>query len=88
MNNVDAAVVTTREACREGLVRQVSGSVRWQECVERLVAGGADTFVEVGPGTVLSGLVRKIVKGVPVMNVETPETLEAAAAALAAEARG
>jgi [acyl-carrier-protein] S-malonyltransferase len=88
VNNVDAEIVTTGEGCRAGLVRQVSGSVRWQESVERLVREGVGTFVEVGPGTVLSGLARKIAKGVRVLNVESPETLEAALSALGAEARG
>jgi [acyl-carrier-protein] S-malonyltransferase len=90
VSNVDAAVVRSGAACRDGLVRQVSGSVRWQESVELLAREGVDTFVEVGPGTVLSGLVRKIAKGVRVLNVESPETLEAAVAALGggAEARG
>jgi [acyl-carrier-protein] S-malonyltransferase len=88
VNNVDADVVTTGAACREGLVRQVSGSVRWQESVEKLAALGVDTFVEVGPGTVLSGLVRKTAKGARVLSVESPETLEAALAALGAESRG
>jgi len=89
VSNVDAAVVRSGAACRDGLVRQVSGSVRWQESVELLAREGVDTFVEVGPGTVLSGLVRKIAKGARVLNVESPETLEAAVAALGngAEAR-
>jgi [acyl-carrier-protein] S-malonyltransferase len=82
VNNVDAAVVRTGEQCREGLVRQVSGTVRWQESVERLVREGVGTFVEVGPGTVLSGLVRKIDRGVRVLNVEDPASLDATAAAL------
>jgi [acyl-carrier-protein] S-malonyltransferase len=82
--NVDATMVRSGAACRDGLVRQVSSSVRWQESVELLARGGVDTFVEVGPG-----LVRKIAKGVRVLNVESPETLEAAVAALGdgAEAR-
>ncbi len=88
VNNVDAEVVTTGAACRDGLVRQVSASVRWQESVERLVREGVDTFVEVGPGAVLSGLARKIAKGARVLNVESPETLEATLAALGAGARG
>ena len=70
------------EACREGLVRQVSGTVRWQQSVERLVREGVDTFVEVGPGTVLAGLVKKIDKNVRVFNVEDPASLEATSAAL------
>ena len=87
VSNVDAEVVTAGAACRDGLVRQVSGPVRWQESVERLVREGVDTFVEVGPGTVLSGLVRKIAKAARVLSVESPETLETALAALGAEAR-
>jgi [acyl-carrier-protein] S-malonyltransferase len=88
VNNVDAEVVTTGAACRDGLVRQVSASVRWQESVERLVREGVSTFVEVGPGTVLSGLARKTARGVRVLNVESPESLEAAVTALGPEARG
>lgn len=88
VNNVDARVVRDGNACREGLVRQVSGAVRWQESVEVLVAEGVTTFVEVGPGTVLSGLVRKIAKGARVLNVDSPESLEAAAAVLGAGAEG
>jgi [acyl-carrier-protein] S-malonyltransferase len=82
VNNVDAAVIRAADACRDGLVRQVSGTVRWQEAVERLVREGVDTFVEVGPGTVLSGLVKKIDKTVRVLSVEDPVSLEATTAAL------
>jgi len=82
VNNVDATVVRSAEACRDGLVRQVSGTVRWQESVERLVREGVDTFVEVGPGTVLAGLVKKIDKSVRVLNVEDSASLEATASAL------
>jgi [acyl-carrier-protein] S-malonyltransferase len=81
-NNVDAAVVATGAACRDALVRQVSGAVRWQESVERLVALGVTTFVEVGPGTVLVGLVKKIAKESRLLNVSDPASLQAAAAAL------
>ena len=84
MNNVDAQAVTSGADCRDGLVRQVSSPVRWQESVERLVALGVTTFVEIGPGTVLSGLIRKIAKGASVLNVEDPESLEKTCAALAA----
>ena len=74
-------------ACREGLVRQVSAPVRWQECVEQLVQEGVQIVVEVGPGSVLTGLVRKIAKGARTLNVDDPESLESAVAALSAEAR-
>jgi [acyl-carrier-protein] S-malonyltransferase len=84
VNNVDARPVRTGAECRAGLVRQVSAPVQWQASVERLVALGVTTFVEVGPGTVLSGLVRKIAKGALVLNVEDPESLEKACAALGA----
>jgi [acyl-carrier-protein] S-malonyltransferase len=87
VNNADAVVVRTAAACREGLVRQVSAPVRWQEGVERLVQEGVQTFVEVGPGSVLTGLVRKIAKGARTLNVDDPESLESALAALSAEAR-
>lgn len=86
VNNVDARAVRSAGECRDGLVRQVSATVRWQESVELLVKEGVDSFVEVGPGTVLSGLVKKIAKGVRVLNVEDPQSLDKTAAALAAGA--
>lgn len=82
VNNVDARPARTAEECRDGLLRQVSAPVRWQQCVEELVRQGVDTFVEVGPGQVLAGLVKKIATGARVLNVEDPASLEAAAAAV------
>ncbi len=82
LNNVDAAPARDAAACRDGLVRQVSGAVRWQESLERLAAEGVDTFVEIGPGNVLAGLVKKTLKSARVLNVEDPKGLEAAVAAL------
>ena len=58
--NVDAAIVETADASRDALVRQVTGTVRWDECVRGLIAKGAETFIEVGPGKVLWGLMRQI----------------------------
>ncbi len=84
VNNVDARAVREGTQCREGLVRQVSAPVCWQESVELLVKEGVDTFVEVGPGTVLTALVKKIAKGARVLNVEDPESLEKTAVALGA----
>jgi [acyl-carrier-protein] S-malonyltransferase len=86
VNDVDALVIHTADDCREGLVRQVSAPVRWLEVVETLAREGVDTVIEVGPGTVLSGLVKKIDKRLRVLNVEDPASLEAAVTALA-EAR-
>jgi len=60
MCNADAEFVETAEASRDALVRQVTGTVRWDECVRGLIAKGAETFVEVGPGKVLWGLMRQI----------------------------
>jgi [acyl-carrier-protein] S-malonyltransferase len=82
VNNVEARVVRTGAECRDGLVRQVSAPVLWQPAVERMRGEGVSTFVEVGPGTVLSGLVKKIDRGARVLNVEDPLSLDAAAAAL------
>jgi [acyl-carrier-protein] S-malonyltransferase len=84
VNNVEARVVRNAGEARDGLVRQVSGAVRWQQGVERLAEQGVDTFIEVGPGNVLAGLIRKTIKGATVLNVEDPASLEAAAAALTA----
>jgi [acyl-carrier-protein] S-malonyltransferase len=88
VSNVDADVVREAGRARDGLLRQVSGTVRWQQSVERLAREGVTTFVEVGPGSVLSGLVRKIAKGARVLNVDGPESLEAAVAALQGGAEG
>ena len=66
------------------LVEQVTSPVRWIECVEELVRQGATRIVEVGPGTVLSGLAKRIDKSVQVWNVEDPASLEKTLAALRA----
>jgi [acyl-carrier-protein] S-malonyltransferase len=82
VSNVDARPVRSAADVRDGLVRQVSGAVRWQESIELLVREGVTTFVEVGPGTVLSGLIRKIHKDARVLSVEDAGSLEKTAAAL------
>jgi [acyl-carrier-protein] S-malonyltransferase len=84
VNNADAQVVTTGALVRDGLVRQVSSPVRWQQSVELLVQQGVTSFVEIGPGAVLSGLVKKIAKGARVLNVDSPATLETTLASLQA----
>ena len=76
-NNVDAAPVREGEAVRDGLVRQVDAPVRWVEIVERMAADGFDIFVEVGPGSVLSGLIRRIARGGSTAQVGTAEQVEA-----------
>ncbi|MFH1178096.1 MAG: ACP S-malonyltransferase [Acidobacteriota bacterium] len=76
-NNVDAVSVAAAGAVREGLIRQVDAPVRWVELVQRMVADGFDTFVEVGPGSVLCGLIRRIVRGATTIQAGTAEQLEA-----------
>ncbi len=76
-SNVDAAPVTNAADVRDGLVRQVDAPVRWVELVERMVADGFDTFVEVGPGSVLSGLVRRIARPVTTVQAGTADQVAA-----------
>ena len=75
VSNVDAAWVRTGAEAVDALVRQVASPVRWEESVRRLVDEGVDQFVEVGPGKVLSGLVRKIAENVRVASIEDPNGL-------------
>ncbi len=82
--NVDAQPKRGAHESIEALVQQVSAPVRWEEVVKRLVAEGVTTFVELGPGSVLSGLIRKIDRSVRTMNVEDGKTLSAAMSELKA----
>lgn len=74
--NVSADSVTTFGAVRESLRRQITSTVRWEESIRRMIAEGVNTFVEVGPGKVLSKLIARIDKSVRVTNVEDRKTLE------------
>ena len=67
--NVDAQLVTDPLKARDTLVRQVTGSVKWEQCVRLLIAQGAETFIEVGPGKVLWGLMRQIDRSKTSLNV-------------------
>jgi [acyl-carrier-protein] S-malonyltransferase len=73
--NVDAQPKTDAASAIEALVRQVSAPVRWEEVMRRLVLCGATTFVEVGPGTVLTGLARKQARDAKFANLDVPERL-------------
>lgn len=84
VTNVDAAAITAGTAARDALVRQVSSPVRWLESIELLLQEGVGTFVEVGPGKVLSGLVRQIKRDVSCLNVEDSASLGATRGQLAA----
>lgn len=74
--NVTADYVTDKSQVKPLLEKQVSSSVKWQQTIERMIADGADTFVEIGPGKTLSGFMRKINKEMKVINVEKVEDLE------------
>ena len=84
VRNVDAGVTRAASDVVPFLLRQVASPVRWTACVERLAAEGADTFVEVGPGRVLTGLVKRIVDDARALSVEDPAGLDKALEALAA----
>jgi [acyl-carrier-protein] S-malonyltransferase len=76
VNNVDAAVIRTGPEAREGLVRQVSSAVRWVESVEQLARQDVTEFIEVGPGKVLTGLVRRITPHLETRYVGTVQEIE------------
>ena len=82
--NVTGGLVTTADGVRNALIRQVTGAVRWVDCMHALVAAGADLFIEVGPGKVLCGLLKQIDPAQKSLNVEDAASLEATLAALAA----
>ncbi|HEY3886377.1 MAG TPA: ACP S-malonyltransferase [Vicinamibacterales bacterium] len=75
--NVDAEPKRSASDAIEALVRQIASPVRWQDVVRRLIADGARTFVELGPGTVLAGLIKKIDRSVAVFSVEDPTGVRA-----------
>jgi [acyl-carrier-protein] S-malonyltransferase len=75
--NVDALPKRSAADAVEALVAQVSAPVRWEEVIGRLASEGVTTYVEVGPGTVLSGLVRKLQRGATVVNFGAPDDLAA-----------
>jgi len=81
--NVDARPKRDAHAAIEALVEQVASPVRWEAVVSRLASEGVTTYVEVGPGTVLSGLVRKIHREATVVSFGTPDDLEAVERTLA-----
>ena len=74
--NVDAVTVTDADTARSALIRQVTGSVRWSESMQWLVAQRVQTFIEVGPGKVLCGLMRQIDRSKKCLNVEEEVSLQ------------
>ena len=77
VTNVDADTIAKGEEARDALTRQVTMPVRWEESVRLLVEEGVNTFVEVGPGRVLTGLLRQIERSVAALNIEDEKSLTA-----------
>lgn len=86
MSNRDAAPLSDPIALKAALVTQITGTVRWRECVLALEASGVETTVEVGAGAVLSGLVRRVAPRLEALAVGTPEGVEAYRVAIAEQA--
>jgi len=82
VTNVDAALIGSGAQAADALVRQVSSPVRWLQSMELLINEGVDTFIEVGPGKILTGLMRQISRQVKCFNVEDADSLKHAGASL------
>jgi [acyl-carrier-protein] S-malonyltransferase len=80
VNNVAAKVISKAGEIRESLIRQLSMPVRWDECVKTISSQGVSAFIEVGPGKVLSGLIKRIAADARIFNVENMESLNKTAA--------
>jgi [acyl-carrier-protein] S-malonyltransferase len=81
--NVTGSLVTASEAALDALIRQVTGAVRWVDCVQSLKGAGAELYIEVGPGKVLCGLLKQIDPALKSLNVEDAASLEKTLADLA-----
>ncbi len=82
--NVVAAPISSPDDIRQRLVEQVTGTVRWRECVQAMSARGVTTFIEIGTGKVLSGLVKRIADGANCAAFGAPSDIDAVKAAIAA----
>ena len=78
VTNVTAECILDKSLVKDLLIRQVSTSVLWENCIRTMLDKGVDTFIEIGPGKVLSGFVKKINKDVKVLNIENLESLNKA----------
>jgi len=79
---VDAQMACSAVNIRSALLRQASAPVLWEDSMRALQEEGVDTFVEVGPGTVLSGLIKRIVKDATLLHVEDKKSLASTIQAL------
>jgi [acyl-carrier-protein] S-malonyltransferase len=77
ITNADAEAIVTGDEARDALIRQVTAPVRWLDSIHEMIEAGVNVFVEVGPGKVLTGLLRQIDRGVRVFNVEDSGSLAA-----------
>lgn len=77
VTNVTAQYVAESDQVKNLLVKQVSSSVRWQQCVEQMIRDGVDTFIEIGPGRTLTGFLKKIDRNVKAFHIEKTEDLDA-----------
>ncbi len=82
VTNVDAKITTSSEELKEKMPKQICSSVYWTQSVEKMIKEGVNTFIEIGPGKVLSGLIKKINSEVSVYNVSDKDSLEACIEAL------
>jgi [acyl-carrier-protein] S-malonyltransferase len=86
VSNVDAKLISDFDPARDALIRQVTGSVKWDQSMRLLMASGVQTFVEVGPGKVLCGLMRQIDRSRRCAHVQDEASLEKALEQLGAAA--
>ena len=82
VTNVDARIIRSGDEARDSLARQVASPVRWSDSVKLLLDEGVTRFIEIGPGKVLTGLVKQMNREVQLFNIEDTESLDRAAAAL------
>jgi [acyl-carrier-protein] S-malonyltransferase len=78
VNNADVEILRSGIKARASLIRQMQASVKWEESMRKLIADGVNTFVEIGPGKVLSGMMKRIDRNVSVINVFDITTLNEA----------
>jgi [acyl-carrier-protein] S-malonyltransferase len=74
--NIDAEYYNSAEQIRQGLVKQLTSPILWQKCMEKLIADGVETFYEIGPGRVLTGLMKRIDRKIKVINISTLQNLQ------------
>ncbi len=80
--NVTGDIISSGDFVKESLINQVSNCVLWEDCVRSMIAKGVDTFIEVGPGKILSGFIKKTDKNVTVLNIEDMASMEATISAI------